>query len=364
MRILLAAPRYSPLLGGVQTHAHEIAMRLNRSFDLVVVTSSPGKSFPLTEVIDGVAIRRVPTLPASGDPFVPRGWIRALKEIQPDIVILDGYQSVISAWVLITTVRRNIPLIVVYHEGATPNGLRQKLYPLQRRILGRWFRRAQFTVATAPHEVALYRSQLRLDPSRLKYIPNGSDMPQPAEQPTIDPWHLVSIGRLEPQKRHNVVIDALAQLRSSETPWRLTIIGRGEEQQVLEAQARELGLADAVTFRSFGVDEREQMSAALLSAKIVIAPSLFETHPMAVIEAAALGCHVLVPAEGSEGVVGLAARGIVEAIPTLDTKTFAEGVSRASKKEFMCNHEELLSWDDAANEFVSLINQIATGKKN
>ena len=364
MKILLAAPRYSPLLGGVQTHAHEIAMRLNQSFELVVVTSSPGKSFPLSDSIDGVTIRRVPTLPASGDPFIPRGWVRALKEIQPNIVILDGYQSVISAWVLITTIRLNIPLIVVYHEGANPNGLRQRLYPLQRRILARWFRRANFTVATAPHEVALYRAQLRLDPTRLKYIPNGADMPQPAERPTVDPWHLVSIGRLEPQKRHNAVIDALAQLRSPESPWRLTVIGRGDEQPVLEKQAQELGLGDVVTFRSFAVDERENMAAALLSAKIVIAPSLFETHPMAVIEAAALGCHVLVPAEGSEGVVGLAERGIVEAIPTLDSQAFAEGIRQASKKVFACNREELLSWDDAANEFASLINQIASGKQN
>jgi glycosyltransferase involved in cell wall biosynthesis len=364
VKILLAAARFTPLLGGVETHAREIALRLNREFDVVVVTASPGKSFPLTDSIDGVAIRRVPTLPARGDPFIPRGWVRTLKEIQPEIVILDGYQSVISAWVLITTIRRNIPLIVAFHEGANANRLRQRLYPLQRRILGRWLRRANFTVAVAPHEVALYCAQLRLDPTRLKYIPNGSDMPQPAELPTVDPWHLVSIGRLEPQKRHNAVIDALAHLRSPESPWRLTVIGRGDEQPILERQAQALGLGDVVTFCSFAVEEREQMSSTLLSASIVIAPSLFETHPIAVIEAAALGCHVLVPAEGNEGVLGLVARGIVEAIPTLDPKTFAEGIRQASKKVFTCNREELLSWDDAASEFVSLINQIASEKQN
>jgi len=230
--------------------------------------------------------------------------------------------------------------------------------------LGHWLRRANFTVAIAPHEVALYRSQLRLDPTRLKYIPNGSDMPQPLERPTVDPWHLVSIGRLELQKRHDVVIDVLAHLRSPESPWHLTIIGQGEEQQVLEEQARQLGLGDVVTFRSFAVGEREQMSSALLSASIVIAPSLFETHPIAVIEAAALGCHVLVPAEGNEGVVGLAARGIVEAVPTFDVSAFATGVRQASKQVFVPNREELRSWDDAANDFVSLIHQIASGKKS
>ena len=360
---MLSSARYSPSLGGVQTHAREIATRLNRSHDVTVVTSNPGLELPGADVIDGVTINRVKTWPASGDPFIPWGWVKQLKSLQPDVVILDGYQSVVSAWALMSTIRHDIPLIVVYHEGANANGLRQALYPLQRRVLARWFRRARFTVATAPHEVELYQKELSLNVERLKYIPNGADMPTPAVRPEVDPWHLVSIGRLERQKRHHIVIDALAQIRTPETPWHLTVIGRGEEQSVLTAQAADLDIADAVQFRSFDQHERALLAGTLQSAHLVIAPSLYETHPMAVIEAAALGCHVLVPAEGNEGVVGLARRGIVEAVPSFDANQFVSSIRVASTTKFTPNLEELVTWDDAADEFDAMIQQIASEKE-
>jgi len=348
MKIVIAAAQYSPSLGGVQTHAREVAKRLAATHDVTVLTSSPGGTLALHDVVDGVAVRRVPTWPAAGDPFVPRGWGRAIDDLQPDCVIVDGYQSVVSARALVGSIKRRIPTIVVYHEGANANRLRQTLYPLQRKVLGRWFRAADRTVATAPHEMALYQRELHLDPARLLYIPNGADLPQPSTKVVVDPWHLVSIGRLEPQKRHHVVIDALAALRAATEPWRLTIIGGGDHRDALLAQAKERGLADVVTIRRFGIDERAELAASLQSARLVVAPSLYETHPMAVIEAAALGCRVVVPEEGNEGVTGLAERGVAMAVSSDTPEALARSLRQALDQDFVVNRAELHTWDDCA----------------
>lgn len=360
MKVVIASARYRPSLGGVETHAREVAIRLAREFDVSVVTSSPGRGLPSVEVLDGIPLRRVTTWPSGGDPFIPWGWSRVFRELNPDVLLIDGYQSVISARALIYATRRDIPTIVVFHEGANPNRVRQALYPLQRRILGHWFRRARFTVATAPHEIDLYQRELRL--TSLVYIPNGADLPSVEHPPEQLPWKIVSLGRLERQKRHHLVIEALAELRADGNPWSLTIIGLGNEKQNLLDLAAQLGVEDSVTVTAFEGSNRDEMTAELLSARIVIAPSTYETHPMAVVEAALLGCHVVVPSEGNPGVTGLATRGVAEAIATESGSDIARELRSAVRREFRANRRELSSWDDCADQLRSLIEEIGPRK--
>ena len=362
MKVVIASARYRPSLGGVETHAREIATKLGIDFDVTVVTSNPGSKLLSDEYLDGVLVKRVPTWPRKGDPFVPWGWSQVVRELRPDAVVIDGYQSVISARALMFATRHRIPSVLVFHEGANPNRLRQALYPLQRRVLGRWFRRANFTVATAPHELDLYRRQLNLSPDSLVYIPNGADLPTVDASINVEPGKVVSIGRLEKQKRHDLVINALAHLRRDGEPWRLTIIGHGEEKESLEGLADALGIAEYVTVTAFEGSEREQMVEELASAQLVIAPSLFETYPMAVIEAAHLGCHVVVPAEGNEGVAGLVQRRIAEAVNTSSAEVLARELREAAQRTFVADRSELISWDECALEFRRLLEKLSIAK--
>lgn len=77
-----------------------------------------------------------------------------------------------------------------------------------------------------------------------------------------DPFEIVSVCRLEPNKRIDWIIDALANLESGETPlsrtvnWRLTIVGQGTLEQDLKGQSQQLGLDGRVTFAGF-VDDAE-----------------------------------------------------------------------------------------------------------
>ncbi|MBU6232978.1 MAG: glycosyltransferase family 4 protein [Acidobacteria bacterium] len=361
MKVVIASARYRPSLGGVETHAREVAMRLSRQFDVAVVTSNPGNFLPTNEILDGVQVHRVLTWPSGGDPFIPWGWSRVCRKLAPDVLLIDGYQSAISAHALRFAARHKIPSIVVFHEGANPNPLRHALYPLQRRVLGRWFRRARYTVATAPHEIDLYQRQLKL--KTLKYIPNGADLPPVQNPPQKQPFKIVSIGRLERQKRHHLVVEALAELRRDGNPWSLTILGVGSERENLLTQARDLGVAEAVTVAAFEGAERDGMSSELLSARIVIAPSTFETHPMAVVEAALLGCRVVVPREGNSGVVSLAERGVVEAIASETGSDIAHGLREALLRDFQTNREELSTWDECADQFRRLIEEIASERE-
>jgi glycosyltransferase involved in cell wall biosynthesis len=64
------------------------------------------------------------------------------------------------------------------------------------------------------------------------------------EEPVI----VLSVGSLTPQKRHDILVRALAQVREQVTkPVRLVIVGEGAERDRLEQLITELGVSDVVT---------------------------------------------------------------------------------------------------------------------
>lgn len=83
---------------------------------------------------------------------------------------------------------------------------------------------------------------------------------------------LLFVSRLHPGRRVDLLLQALVNLRS-EFPTALTVvIGDGDYRQVLEASARDLGVAENVLFLSGIYDERE-LGAWFMSAEVFVFPS-------------------------------------------------------------------------------------------
>ncbi|MGI4828964.1 MAG: glycosyltransferase family 4 protein [Janthinobacterium lividum] len=85
-------------------------------------------------------------------------------------------------------------------------------------------------------------------------------------RPVTTQLRMLSVCRIEPNKRIDWMLDALASLEGAPVPlssrvdWRLDLAGRGSLLQSMTSRARELGLADRVTFHGFVSDaEVEQL---------------------------------------------------------------------------------------------------------
>ena len=98
---------------------------------------------------------------------------------------------------------------------------------------------------------------------------------------------LVSVGELNRNKNHEVVIRALAGLEDPNL--RYLICGKGSEQGRLEALIRELKLEGRVVLAGF----REDITQILCSADCFIFPSIREGLPMSVLEAMAAGLPII-----------------------------------------------------------------------
>jgi len=90
----------------------------------------------------------------------------------------------------------------------------------------------------------------------------------PAAPAPPEPATILTAARLVREKGVDLFLDALANVPR---PWRAVIAGDGMERARLEAQARGLGLADAVTFT--GWQDEAGMDALYRRASVVVMPS-------------------------------------------------------------------------------------------
>jgi glycosyltransferase involved in cell wall biosynthesis len=97
------------------------------------------------------------------------------------------------------------------------------------------------------------------------------------------------VGRLEAQKGHRFLIEALPQVLTEFPDVCVLLVGEGSLRPALEAQASTLGLCDRIIFAGFQHD----VSVYLNTMDVVVLPSLYEGMPLAAIEAAAMAKPVV-----------------------------------------------------------------------
>ena len=100
---------------------------------------------------------------------------------------------------------------------------------------------------------------------------------------------IVSIGRLVPQKRFDLLIDALAIVHNSFPRTSLVIVGEGPEEARLRARVEDLGLSKHVKFAGFIDNPRE----VLQRARVFALASDFEGFGNVIVEALAVGVPVV-----------------------------------------------------------------------
>jgi glycosyltransferase involved in cell wall biosynthesis len=102
---------------------------------------------------------------------------------------------------------------------------------------------------------------------------------------------LLSIGRLNKNKNHALLINAFAEIVTSKSSMHLYIIGEGKEQDVLKNKIKELKLEQKITL--LGLLDHKSISEWMKAANIFILPSRNEGTPNSLLEAMASGLPVI-----------------------------------------------------------------------
>jgi glycosyltransferase involved in cell wall biosynthesis len=134
---------------------------------------------------------------------------------------------------------------------------------------------------------------------KITVIPNGLDVNALAFDPAArervraqfgispDTYVIGALGRLDPNKRIDLVIEAALPMLGDRC--KVLVIGRGEAQAQVEATVKRLGATDHVIFGGFQSDASAMMAAF----DLYVSASVQETFGLSVLEAIASGLPVL-----------------------------------------------------------------------
>jgi glycosyltransferase involved in cell wall biosynthesis len=279
-----------PKAGGAEVHVAEISKRLDaRGFAITQLACGfPGGS--THDRVDGLTVRRLGSLARYYTSVAP--WTaRATARGEFDVVVehLNKVPFCAAAY-------SRKPVLAVNHHLFGRSAFLQVAWPIAaavvsiERLIPRVYRNVPFLAVSESSKQDLVRRGIPAD--RIDLLYNGIRFPEIETLPVAKrPPRIVYLGRLESYKRIDLLLRALARIRTRHPELELVVVGRGGEREGLEALARELGLADRVRFTGFvDDDERDRLVAG---ARLAVCPSVKEGWGITVIEANVLGVPVV-----------------------------------------------------------------------
>ena len=224
------------------------------------------------------------------DPRTVRRLRRAITDVE--LVHAHGLRPSIAASAARGSTQ---PLVVTWHNAVLGS-------PLHRRVLARGeqsvARRADLVLG-ASQDLVDRAQELGARDARLTMLPAPAMSPatcsredaraalKVGEEPVV-----LTVARLVPQKRLDLLVDAAAQLASSGTPLTVLVVGGGRQHDDLTRQIA----ARHAPVRLLG--ERADVADLLAAADIFALSSAWEARSFAVQEAMLAGCAVVVPKVG------------------------------------------------------------------
>jgi glycosyltransferase involved in cell wall biosynthesis len=316
--------------GGVGRHVVSLARGLHEAGCRVLVCGPAA--------IDFVAVE-IPAAPGPQDSGAVRALRRALTERAVDVVHAHGLRAGFVA----ALARPPAPLVVTLHNAVLARGLRGQATVLVERIVAR---AAALTLGASDDLVARAlavgapRARLGAVAAPVAVTPRRTRAAVRAEFRLAPGTPLIlSVGRLHPQKRHDVLIDAAARWRALTPPPVVLIAGSGPSYMQL-AQRASAARADVTL-----LGHRNDVPDLLAGADLAVVTSDWEARQLFAQEALRAGVPLVATAVGGlPDLVGDAARlvpaGDVDAFdaavrelladPALRTRYAAAGPRRAA----------------------------------
>lgn len=158
-------------------------------------------------------------------------------------------------------------------------------------IAFRWlYPRAKRVIAVSRQMQDLLEQRAHLKNVNCIYNPvNTRVIREKAQEPiTLEGRFILAVGRLERQKRFDLLLAAFARTQAQQD-CKLVIVGRGSQQAALAQQIRALQLEERVLLAGFDANPYKYMAKA----EFQVMSSDYEGYPLVLIEALSLGCPIV-----------------------------------------------------------------------
>jgi glycosyltransferase involved in cell wall biosynthesis len=362
-RVLILNERDSahPSAGGAEVHVDEISKRLvARGYDITLLSSHFSGARPVAE-IGGMRVRRLGGLSTY---YLRAAWAcwRETREGRYDVVVehlckLPHLSPQYAA----------APVVAVCHHLFGRAAFLQVAWPIAatvwsvERLIPHAYRRALFVAVSQSTKDDLVARGIAAE--RIRIVHNGIAVPElPPPSLAERRRRVVYLGRLEPYKRVDVMLRAVARVVARFPDLEIRVIGRGQSRAALEEIARDVGLAERTQFVGFVSDgERDRL---LAGARVCVCPSVKEGWGLTVIESNALGVPVVATdAPGLRDAVRDGETGFLA--PDGDVAAFADRIGRlladdalaARMSAAAAEWSRRFTWDAAADAMERVLDE-------
>ena len=268
--------------------------------------------------------------------YVVRGRSRRFARAFSDngYALVHAHFGPAGAYARRYAVSAGLPLLVTFHGYDVPLlSTRRRFMPLHLpyALGARALLRDMRLGICASTELRDMLSALGVEPERLRVHRLGIDLGRFAFSPSRDGRTVLMVGRLVEKKGFEYGLRAFALAVSGGADARLAIVGEGERRAALERLARDLGIAQRVSF--LGSQTNEAVAALMARASVLLAPSVVardgnrESGLIVVKEASAAGTvpigtlHGGIPDSIEDGRTGYL-------VPERDAEQMAERLTR------------------------------------
>ena len=310
MRIMIVTDQYPPMIGGVPTATHGLAVDFaNRGHKVWVVAPSYGPR-DTRQLEQKVRIYRFssfewPTYEGLRIPFIPFVPVyNLIKRSDPDIihvhspVILGNIAQLMAGGLRKPVIATNHYLPINMSRALATDPLLSKPFNnISYSYLVHFYNRCEYV--TAPTQTALnllYAHGLRAPAKAIsngidlsKYTPGARDpevlrrLKLPLDRPII-----LHVNRLSEEKRIDVLLNAVPKLKNEA---HVALVSTGPAEAELRALVERLGIGDRVSFLGFVPDE--DLLLLRRSSALFTIPSEADLQSMATMEAMACGLPVV-----------------------------------------------------------------------
>lgn len=303
-RILHYLP--SDVHGGVEEHALSILVSL-REFGFEGIMAAPQTLLrAMKSELDRAGVGTLAVEPFSPlDPRAMVGFARTIRDARASLIHCHMFGATLRAAPLARLMGMKAVVVETCHGP--------EAWRFGKPLKGRFWVDRLLTAGLVDRYIAVSRAaaaHLRerkgISTDKITVIHNGRDLTRYRTASEADrsraraklglgdaPTILV-LGRLDTQKGHVFLLEALGMLAPHRPEMITLLAGDGPLREQLVAQARDAGLADRVRFLGF----RSDAPTLLAACDMVVLPSLYEGLPLVAIEALAAGKPIVATAVG------------------------------------------------------------------
>lgn len=241
---------------------------------------------------------------------------KIMKQFKPDVVHTHRY---VMPYAFLASVGLNVKRVHTVHNIAEKE-VPSKQLPMQK-VLFKNF--GVIPVAITPITQKSIEAYYGLNQKEVPLVYNGIDLTQCiAKKNTqiVSQVKILHVGRFAPQKNHEMMVEAFADVVSDYPNCELDLVGDGDLVNNVRKKVAELGIQEKVHFVGLLDKVYEKMSES----DIFILPSKYEGMPITLIEAMATGLPIVATAVG--GVPDMIENGKSGVLVGVSKEEIADGI--------------------------------------